>query len=153
MFGHFILSVIIARESTRNSTEPIQTAKPRCLQNSPLQSVYLFSKQRVSDNRFLCNQGNVEHLSSNNHHTHCHALYPSEYEEAVPSAANFNNYMQASSKKVDLALKGLKPGTVFEIEILDKEHGKKVSLPLGNLSFQNHHEKSPRRRLSLQIHP
>ena len=32
-------------------------------------------------------------------------------------------------------------------------HGKKVSLPLGNLSFQNHHEKSPRRRLSLQIHP
>ena len=49
--------------------------------------------------------------------------YPSEYEEAVPSAANFNNYMQASSKKVDLALKGLKPGTVFEIEILDKEHG------------------------------
>ena len=32
--------------------------------------------------------------------------YPSEYEEAVPSAANFNNYMQASSKKVDLALKG-----------------------------------------------
>lgn len=49
--------------------------------------------------------------------------YPSEYEEAVPSAANFNNYMQASSKKVNIALKGLKPGTAFEIEILDKDHG------------------------------
>ena len=49
--------------------------------------------------------------------------YPSEYEEAVPSAANFNSYMQASSKKVDIALKGLKPGTAFEIEILDKDHG------------------------------
>ena len=31
--------------------------------------------------------------------------------------------MQASSKKVDIALKGLKPGTAFEIEILDKDHG------------------------------
>ena len=86
MFGHFILSVIIARESTRNSTEPIQTAKPRCLQNSPLQSVYLYSKQRVSDNRFLCNQGNVEHLASNNHHTHCDALYPiSQFQKQRPA--------------------------------------------------------------------
>ena len=49
--------------------------------------------------------------------------YPSEYEEAVPSAKNFNNYMQASSKKVNLVLKDLKPGAVFEIETLDKAHG------------------------------
>lgn len=42
--------------------------------------------------------------------------YPKEYEEAVPLAKNFNNYMNASSKKVDLVLKGLKPGTVFTIE-------------------------------------
>ena len=65
----------------------------------------------------------MEHQFSSNHHTHYHDPYPSEYEEAVPSAANFNNYMQASSKKVDIALKGLKPGTAFEIEILDKDHG------------------------------
>ena len=49
--------------------------------------------------------------------------YPEEYEEAVPSARNFNNYMNASSKKVDLVLKGLEPGTTFTIETLDKEHG------------------------------
>lgn len=49
--------------------------------------------------------------------------YPAEYEEAVPSAKNFNNYMDATAKKLDLVLKGLKPGAVFEIETLDKEHG------------------------------
>lgn len=31
--------------------------------------------------------------------------------------------MNASSKKVDLVLKGLEPGTTFTIETLDKEHG------------------------------
>lgn len=49
--------------------------------------------------------------------------YPAEYENAVPSAKNFNNYMQASSKKINLALKGLKPNAAFEVETLDQKHG------------------------------
>lgn len=49
--------------------------------------------------------------------------YPKEYEEAVPSAKNFTNYMSASSKKVNIVLKGLRPKTIFLVETLDKEHG------------------------------
>lgn len=49
--------------------------------------------------------------------------YPKEYEEAIPSARNFNNYMDASSKKINLVLKGLKPKTIFAVETLDKAHG------------------------------
>ncbi len=49
--------------------------------------------------------------------------YPMEYEEAVPSAKNFHNYMDATAKELDLVLEGLKPGSVFEIETLDKENG------------------------------
>lgn len=49
--------------------------------------------------------------------------YPKEYEMAVPSAKNFKNYMNASSKTVNFVLKGLKPQSTFTVEILDKEHG------------------------------
>lgn len=49
--------------------------------------------------------------------------YPEEYEEMVPSAKNFKNYMEASSKKLNLTLEGLKPGATFVVETLDKEHG------------------------------
>lgn len=49
--------------------------------------------------------------------------YPDEYEGMVPSAKNAGNYMEASSKMLDFTLTNLVPGTVFEIEILDKEHG------------------------------
>ena len=49
--------------------------------------------------------------------------YPDEYIEAVPSSKNVRNYMQASSQKLQAKLKGLKPGTVFIIETLDKKHG------------------------------
>lgn len=49
--------------------------------------------------------------------------YPEEFEEAVPAARNFTNYMNASSKTLDLVLEGLEPGAVFMIETLDKEHG------------------------------
>lgn len=49
--------------------------------------------------------------------------YPDEYIDAVPSAKNFNNYMNASSKLLDLTFEGLVPGTSFIIEILDKDHG------------------------------
>ena len=49
--------------------------------------------------------------------------YPKEYEEKVPSAQNFSNYMIASSKELDVTFVNLTPGTVFEIEILDKDHG------------------------------
>ena len=49
--------------------------------------------------------------------------YPKEYEEAVPSAKNFRNYMKASPKRLQVTLTGLKPGTTFTIETLDKAHG------------------------------
>lgn len=49
--------------------------------------------------------------------------YPAEYEAAVPSAKNVSNYMEASSRKVGFTLQGLTPNAVFEIEILDKNHG------------------------------
>ena len=49
--------------------------------------------------------------------------YPDEFVEAVPSSKNFRNYMNASSKQVDMTLTGLEPGAMFAIEILDKQHG------------------------------
>ena len=49
--------------------------------------------------------------------------YPVEYEEKVPSAANRDNFMDASAKSMNLTLKGLKPETSFIVETLDNEHG------------------------------
>lgn len=49
--------------------------------------------------------------------------YPKEFEEKVPSSRDFNTYMQASAKQVDFTLTGLKPGSVFEVEVLDYTHG------------------------------
>jgi len=49
--------------------------------------------------------------------------YPEEYEQKVPSARNFTNYMNASSKKLDIVLEGMNPNARFEIEILDKMNG------------------------------
>ncbi|WP_159023899.1 glycoside hydrolase [Formosa sp. L2A11] len=47
--------------------------------------------------------------------------YPKEYENAVPSGSNKRE--EGTNKKLDFSLKGLDAGTVFEIEILDKDHG------------------------------
>lgn len=49
--------------------------------------------------------------------------YPDEYIEAVPSASKFRTYMQASPKHLHFTLTGLRPGTTFIIETLDKQHG------------------------------
>ncbi len=49
--------------------------------------------------------------------------YPDEYEQSVPSARNFHNYMDASPKDVNIVLTGLAPGAAFELETLDKSHG------------------------------
>ncbi len=49
--------------------------------------------------------------------------YPDEFIDAVPSAKNFRNYMNASSKTAHLTLTGLKPNTIFVVETLDKQHG------------------------------
>jgi xylan 1,4-beta-xylosidase len=49
--------------------------------------------------------------------------YPDEYLEKVPSSANFRNFMNASSKEVDMTLAGLRPGTVIQIETMDNTHG------------------------------
>ena len=65
----------------------------------------------------------VSRFSKNGKITAIAFNYPKEYEEAVPSAKNFTNYMSASSKKVNFVLKGLRPKTIFLVETLDKEHG------------------------------
>lgn len=49
--------------------------------------------------------------------------YPAEFEEHVPSAHDFNTYMNASPKSLDFRLTGLKAGAEFLIETLDKENG------------------------------
>lgn len=49
--------------------------------------------------------------------------YPKEYEQTVPSMQNFTNYMNASSKTLDIVLEELNPNACFEIEVLDKMHG------------------------------
>lgn len=49
--------------------------------------------------------------------------YPAEYEETVPSARNFNNYMEASGKDLNFTLTNLKPGATLEVELLDNKHG------------------------------
>ena len=49
--------------------------------------------------------------------------YPDEYEEHVPSSANFQDYMEASAKSLDLTLTGLTPGATFIVETLDKANG------------------------------
>lgn len=50
--------------------------------------------------------------------------YPKEFEQRVPGSRDCRTFMEnVSSKQVDLTFTDLKPGTVFEIETLDKEHG------------------------------
>ena len=49
--------------------------------------------------------------------------YPDEFIDAVPSSANFRTFMKASAKLFDMTLTGLRPGTVFTLETLDKDHG------------------------------
>ena len=49
--------------------------------------------------------------------------YPDEFEQAVPSKLNFRTYMNASPKHLHTTLTGLRPGAMFVIEALDKEHG------------------------------
>ncbi|ANW97423.1 glycoside hydrolase [Wenyingzhuangia fucanilytica] len=47
--------------------------------------------------------------------------YPAEYENSVPSGTNKRE--EGTSKKLNFTLEGLKEGTMFKIEILDKDHG------------------------------
>ena len=47
--------------------------------------------------------------------------YPKEYENAVPSGTNKRE--NGTSKQLKFKLKDLKPGSVFEFEVLDKDHG------------------------------
>lgn len=50
--------------------------------------------------------------------------YPKEFEQRVPGGRDCSTFMEnVSSKIVDLKLINLKPGTAFEIETLDKDHG------------------------------
>ncbi|MEI6865255.1 hypothetical protein [Flavicella sp.] len=47
--------------------------------------------------------------------------YPEEYENSVPSGSNKREI--GTSKQLDFKLINLKPGAMFKIEILDKDHG------------------------------
>lgn len=47
--------------------------------------------------------------------------YPIEYENAVPSGRN--KLEEGSDKKLNIILNNLKPGTMFKIEIVDKDNG------------------------------
>ncbi|XMO85403.1 hypothetical protein AAFN75_11450 [Algibacter sp. AS12] len=47
--------------------------------------------------------------------------YPEEYENAVPFGSDKRE--SGTNKNLDFTLTGLKAGTLFEIEILDKDHG------------------------------
>jgi len=49
--------------------------------------------------------------------------YPKEFEAKVPRAEDVKTYMNASSKKLDVTLKNLKPNAVFQVEVLDNDHG------------------------------
>lgn len=50
--------------------------------------------------------------------------YPKEFEQRVPGSRDCNTFMNnVSSKPLDLKLTNLKPGTVIEIETLDKDNG------------------------------
>ncbi|WP_405296712.1 GH39 family glycosyl hydrolase [Algibacter sp. Ld11] len=66
---------------------------------------YLFVSKETST-------GNVVALAYN---------YPLEYENAVPFGADKRE--SGTSKKLDFTLTGLKANTLFEIEILDRDHG------------------------------
>jgi len=49
--------------------------------------------------------------------------YPKKFEARVPGAESVKNYMQASSRKMDVTFKNLSPGALFELETLDNSHG------------------------------
>ncbi|MCG1037426.1 GH39 family glycosyl hydrolase [Polaribacter sargassicola] len=66
---------------------------------------YLFVSKKSSN-------GNVVALAYN---------YPVEYEDAVPSGSNKRE--KGTNKELNFTLKGLDAGTMFKIEILDKDHG------------------------------
>ncbi|WP_117882396.1 GH39 family glycosyl hydrolase [Aureibaculum luteum] len=66
---------------------------------------YLFVSKKSSD-------GNIVALAYN---------YPKEYQNAVPSGRDKRE--TGTAKNLDFTLTGLKAGSMFEIEILDKDHG------------------------------
>lgn len=49
--------------------------------------------------------------------------YPKEYESHVPGASDISDYYKASAKQLKITLKGLKPHTVFQLDLLDTDHG------------------------------
>ncbi|MGQ1784589.1 MULTISPECIES: GH39 family glycosyl hydrolase [unclassified Saccharicrinis] len=50
--------------------------------------------------------------------------YPDDYLDAVPSSIQrFNKIEDGEAKELNLSLTALKPGTMFKIEVLDKDHG------------------------------
>lgn len=49
--------------------------------------------------------------------------YPKEFENHVPGTADINDYYKTSGKTLNFTLTGLKPGAVFQLDLLDNEHG------------------------------
>ncbi|WP_163400095.1 GH39 family glycosyl hydrolase [Flavobacterium fluviatile] len=54
--------------------------------------------------------------------------YPDESKSAVPSGyKSYADLSKGSSKKINIKLSNLKPGTQFQMELLDKDHGNIVN--------------------------
>ena len=50
--------------------------------------------------------------------------YPQEYLNAVPSGMNLADKLdEGTSKELNFVLKDVKPGAMFKVEVLDKDHG------------------------------
>lgn len=66
---------------------------------------FLFVSKKSSDNKIVA-------LAYN---------YPKEYENSVPAGSNKRE--EGTHKELNFSLTNLRPGTMFKIEILDKDHG------------------------------
>lgn len=62
--------------------------------------------------------------------------YPVEFESHVPAMEDKDTYMNASSKYVDFTITSIAPNSLFEIEMLDRNHGD-ISQAMKNMSLDH----------------
>lgn len=53
--------------------------------------------------------------------------YPKEFESHVPGAKDIPDFYKASAKQLNLTLKGLMPNAVFQLDLLDADHGNVIA--------------------------
>jgi xylan 1,4-beta-xylosidase len=91
---------------------------------------YLFVSRNSGDNKLVA-------LAYN---------YPEDHYNAVPSSIKrMAKYEDGKSRKLNFSLSGLKPGTQFKIEILDKDHGNIYN------SWENMGKPEPPTREQIQV--